>query len=49
MKKFKIFFRDQFVSEFNTFKECKEYINDMLNTDAELFEGDFSVYKYVFY
>ena len=49
MKKFKIFFRDRFVAEFNSLKECKKYINNMLNTDSELCDGDFTIYKYLFY
>lgn len=49
MKKFKIFFRDEFTAEFNTLKECKEYINNMLNTDSDLCEGDFAIYQYLFY
>ena len=49
MKRFKVFFRDQFVSEFNTIKDCKEYIIKMLNADSEIYEGDFSVYEYKFF
>lgn len=49
MKRFKVFFRDQLVSEFNTIKDCKEYIIKTLNTDSEIYEGDFSVYEYRFF
>ena len=49
MKKFKIYFIDTEVASFNTLKECKKYIDEMLTNDQELRKEAFSIYEYKFF
>lgn len=42
--KYKIFYKDEEVAEFNVMKEAIEYINKMLDTDKSLQREDFYCY-----
>lgn len=42
--KYKVFYVDTEVAEFETLKECEEYVNEMLNIDRKIKEEHFIIY-----
>lgn len=46
--KYKVFFLDEEVANFETLEEAKDYIYETLNNDKDLVLLDFTIYKQVF-
>lgn len=44
MKNYKVFYLDNEVAEFESMKECNEYVESQLKVDSELSIKDFYIY-----